>query len=223
MAQVQVIEREEALLSPLFRGHVGPDGGKLEQVVALRAAEAPEGEMLAAVRSLLLGVGEDPEREGLLDTPKRVAKMLREVTSGYAVDLDAIINGAIFDEPQADEPVVVRDLAFYSLCEHHMLPFYGKAHVAYIPSGRVVGLSKIPRVVEAFARRLQVQERLTAQIADFLEERLEPLGVAVVLEGAHFCAVMRGVNQPAGVMRTQALRGVFRRDKSALTQVLPGV
>lgn len=183
-----------------------PDGGKMEQVMAWRAGQVPEGRMLGAVRTLLEGIGEDSGREGLQDTPKRVAKMLREVTSGYAVDLDAVINGAMFEEDYR-EPIVVRDINFYSMCEHHMLPFYGKAHVAYQPSGRVVGLSKIPRVVEVFARRLQVQERMTDQIANFLMAKLSPHGVAVVIEGAHFCAVMRGVGQPEGIMRTQAVRG----------------
>jgi GTP cyclohydrolase I len=181
-----------------------PNYGKIEQVKALSAGIAPSEEMTYAVRTLLDGVGEDPNREGLIDTPKRVSKMLREVTSGYRVDLDAVINGAMFEETYS-EPIVVRDISFYSMCEHHMLPFYGKAHVAYIPSGRVVGLSKIPRVVEVFARRLQVQERMTQQIADFLHGKLQPRGVAVIAEGVHFCAVMRGVGQPDGVMRTQAV------------------
>ncbi len=183
-----------------------PDGGKMEQVMAWRAGHVPAGEMMGAVRTLLDGIGENPAREGLLDTPKRVAKMLREVTSGYAVDLDAVINGAMFKE-EYNEPIVVRDINFYSMCEHHMLPFYGQAHVAYLPAGQVVGLSKIPRVVEIFARRLQVQERMTDQIAEFLMTKLSPRGVAVIVEGAHFCAVMRGVGQPQGIMRTQAVRG----------------
>ncbi|NIN99089.1 MAG: GTP cyclohydrolase I FolE, partial [Anaerolineae bacterium] len=146
--------------------------------------------------------------------------MLREVTSGYDVDLDSILNGAMFEEGDG-QPVVVRDMTFYSLCEHHLLPFHGKAHVAYIPNGRVVGLSKIPRVVEAFARRLQVQERMTSQIADFLEDRLDAAGTAVILEGVHLCAVMRGVSQPTGVMRTQALRGAFKDDPALLEQLMP--
>jgi len=123
-------------------------------------------------------------------------------------------------EEAYDEPITVKDMTFYSMCEHHMLPFYGKAHVAYIPNGRVVGLSKIPRVVEAFSRRLQVQERLTTQIADFLDDKLQPEGVAVVLEGVHLCAVMRGVSQPTGMMRTQSLKGVFRDDPSLVGRVL---
>ena len=196
-----------------------PGVGKLERAKVLRAAEGSPQEMSGAVRSLLRGIGEDPGRPGLLDTPERVANMLREVTSGYAVDPEAVINGALFQE-EGDEPIVVRDILFFSLCEHHMLPFFGLAHVAYIPNGVVVGLSKIPRVVEVFARRLQVQERMTAQIADFLEAKLAPSGVAVVVEGTHLCAVMRGVAQPTGVMRTQATRGVFRTEADLLSRVL---
>jgi GTP cyclohydrolase I len=200
-----VSEERELILQETPQGMSLPDGGKMEQVMAWRAGMSPDPAMMGAVRTLLAGVGEDPGREGLLDTPKRVAKMLREVTSGYSVDLDAVINGAMFDESYG-EPIVVRDMTFYSMCEHHMLPFHGKAHVAYQPASRVVGLSKIPRVVEVFARRLQVQERMTDQIADFLHQKLEPRGVAVILEGVHFCAVMRGVGQPDGLMRTQAAR-----------------
>lgn len=180
--------------------------GKLEHVTAQRAAESPDDGMMEAVRVLLEGVGEDPIREGLQDTPKRVARMLREVTSGYDIDLDAVINGAMFSESYG-APVVVRDIIYYSLCEHHMLPFFGKAHVAYLPGEKVVGLSKIPRVVEVFARRLQVQERLTHQIAEFLNDKLMPQGVAVALDGTHFCAVMRGVSQPNGLMRTEVVLG----------------
>jgi GTP cyclohydrolase I len=192
------------------------DTGKLEQVMAMRSAELPNEVMLDSVKVLLEGLGEDPAREGLLDTPKRVAKMLREVTSGYDVDLDAVINGAMFSESYG-APVVVRDITYYSLCEHHMLPFYGKAHVAYLPGERVVGLSKIPRVVEVFARRLQVQERLTHQIAEFLDTKLNPEGVAVALEGTHFCAVMRGVSQPSSVMRTEV---VLAEDEELRKQLL---
>jgi GTP cyclohydrolase I len=215
----QVMTSQTGMVEPMIATGTFSGLGKMENVVAQRSAEGPSQAMLDGVRDLILGVGEDPDREGLLDTPKRVAQMLREVTSGYVVDLDAIINGAMFEEAY-DEPIVVKDMTFYSMCEHHMLPFYGKAHVAYIPNGRVVGLSKIPRVVEAFSRRLQVQERLTSQIADFLDERLDPLGVAVVLKGVHLCAVMRGVSQPTGVMRTQTLRGVFRKEPGLVARVL---
>ncbi len=135
------------------------------------------------------------------------------------MDLDAIINGAVFHEDY-DEPVTVADLDFYSTCEHHLLPFYGKAHVAYIPQGRLVGLSKIPRIVDAFSRRLQVQERMTAEIADFIDDRLDPLGVAVVVEGFHLCTAMRGVEQRRGTMHTQALRGAFLQDRSLVDRVM---
>jgi len=197
-------EQDNAVFTMPSEELLNLNGGKLEQVMALRAGMPPSERMTDAVRTLLHGVDEDPEREGLLDTPKRVAKMLNEVTSGYNVDLDAVINGAMFEEPY-HEPIVVRNITYYSMCEHHMLPFYGKAHVAYIPSGRVVGLSKIPRVVEVFAHRLQVQERMTHQIAEFLHEKLEPRGVAVLAEGVHFCAIMRGVGQPKGLMQTQSV------------------
>lgn len=215
----QLMTKEAHVLEPMIATGVFSGLGKMENVIAQRSAEGPSQAMLDGARSLILGVGEDPDREGLLDTPKRVANMLREVTSGYVVDLEAIINGAMFEEAY-DEPITVKDMTFYSMCEHHMLPFYGKAHVAYIPNGRVVGLSKIPRVVEAFSRRLQVQERLTTQIADFLDDKLQPEGVAVVLEGVHLCAVMRGVSQPTGMMRTQSLKGVFRDDPSLVGRVL---
>jgi GTP cyclohydrolase I len=189
--------------------------GKLEQVVAWRAAAEPAPASLQAVHTLLEGLGEDPVREGLRDTPTRVVRMLRELTSGYEIDLDSIINGALFHEPY-DEVISVRDITFYSLCEHHMLPFYGRVHVAYLPDGKLVGLSKIPRIVETFARRLQVQERLTAQIADFIESRLQPCGVIVAAEAVHMCMVMRGVNQPGGSMRTEARRGIFRQQPELL-------
>ncbi len=215
----QLMTNEAHVLEPMITTGVFSGLGKMENVIAQRSTEGPSQAMLDGARSLILGVGEDPDREGLLDTPKRVSNMLREVTSGYVVDLEAIINGAMFEEAY-DEPITVKDMTFYSMCEHHMLPFYGKAHVAYIPNGRVVGLSKIPRVVEAFSRRLQVQERLTTQIADFLNDKLEPEGVAVVLEGVHLCAVMRGVSQPTGMMRTQCLRGVFRDDPTLVGRVL---
>ncbi len=216
MKEIEVLEPVAYVLPDFIATH---DTGKLEQVRAQRALEGPSPLMMDAVREVIAGLGEDPDREGLLDTPKRVSKMLREVTSGYAVDLDSIINGAMFEESY-DEPVVVKDITFHSMCEHHMLPFYGKVSVAYIPNGTVVGLSKIPRIVETFARRLQVQERMTSQIADFIEDRLRPEGVAVVAEGVHMCAVMRGVQQPSSTMRTQSLRGRFREDPQLLERVL---
>jgi GTP cyclohydrolase I len=162
-----------------------------------------------AVRTILEAIGEDVGREGLLRTPERVARMYAELTAGYHVDPDRLINDAIFDV-KYDEMVVVRDIDYYSLCEHHLLPFMGKAHVAYLPAGRVIGLSKIPRIVEMFARRLQVQERMTQEIAEFLQRRLEPLGVAVVAEGVHLCAAMRGVKKANARMVTSAMLGSFK-------------
>jgi len=164
-----------------------------------------------AVRTLLAEIGEDPGREGLARTPERVRRMYDELTSGYHVDPDALINGACFNVDY-DEMVVVRDIEFFSLCEHHLLPFIGKAHVGYLPRGRVVGLSKIPRIVDMFAQRLQVQERLTVEVADFLMERLEPKGVACVIEATHLCTMMRGVKKQEATMVTSAMTGTFRRD-----------
>ena len=152
-------------------------------------------EMEQAVRTLLLGLGEDPDREGLIDTPKRVVKALKFLTSGYHQSLDDLLNGAVFHE-KTDEMVLVRDIDLFSSCEHHILPILGRAHVAYIPNGKVIGLSKIARICEMYARRLQVQERLTAQIADAVEGLLKPQGVAVVVEATHMCMVMRGVQKP---------------------------
>ena len=169
------------------------------------------GRVEAAVRQILAEIGEDPDRQGLIGTPDRVHRMYTELTAGYHVDPDRLMNGAIF-EVDYSEMVVVRDVPFYSLCEHHLLPFFGTAAVAYTPRGRVVGLSKIPRIVETFARRLQVQERMTQQIADFLQERLEPSGVGVVVEATHLCAVMRGVRKPGTVMTTAAVLGIFRKN-----------
>ncbi len=172
------------------------------------------GRVESAVRQILVEIGEDPDRQGLLGTPERVHRMYTELTAGYHVDPDRLINNAVFDVAYS-EMVVVKDIPFYSLCEHHLLPFFGTAAVAYIPRGRVIGLSKIPRVVEMYARRLQVQERLTQQIADFLQERLSPQGVGVVLEATHLCAVMRGVRKPGTVMTTSAVLGLFRtRDRT---------
>ena len=175
------------------------------------AAEGGEGSIEHAVRDILREIGEDPERQGLLGTPGRVHRMYAELTAGYHVDPVRLLNGAVFDVDYS-EMVVVKDIPFHSLCEHHLLPFFGTAAVAYIPSGRVIGLSKIPRVVEMYARRLQVQERLTQQVADFLMEHLEPKGVGVVLEATHLCAVMRGVRKPGTIMTTSAVLGLFRRN-----------
>lgn len=163
------------------------------------------------VQQMIRDLGENPEREGLLKTPERVSKSLKYLTSGYEADIRKIINGAVFRESY-EEMLVVNDIDFYSLCEHHMLPFYGKCHVAYIPSGRIIGLSKIPRIVEVFARRLQVQERMTTQIAETLMEYLQPAGVAVVTEARHLCMMMRGVQKQNTVVKASALHGIFRED-----------
>ncbi len=166
-----------------------------------------------AVRDILASIGEDVEREGLLRTPNRVARMYEELTAGYHVDPVRLINDAVFDV-EYDEMVIVRNIDYYSLCEHHMLPFNGQAHVAYIPDGKVIGLSKIPRIVEMFARRLQVQERMTQQIAEFLDETLHPKGVAVVCEGVHMCAAMRGVKKANARMVTSAMLGNFKTSQA---------
>jgi GTP cyclohydrolase I len=167
--------------------------------------------MQEIIRQLLAELGEDPAREGLLDTPKRVEKSLRFLTSGYAANVDAVLNNALFTVDY-NEMVIVKNIDFYSLCEHHLLPFFGKVHVAYIPQGRVLGLSKIPRLVEIFARRLQVQERLTNQIAETLCEKIRPLGVGIVMEASHLCMSMRGVEKQNSVAVTSAMLGVFQHD-----------
>jgi GTP cyclohydrolase I len=194
-----------------------PGRGKLEGVTY-----SSDPRVEAAVREILAGIGEQPEREGLQKTPSRVAKMYAELTAGYHVDPAALINDAIFSVSY-DEMVLVKNIDFYSLCEHHMLPFMGQVHVAYIPNGKVVGLSKIPRIVEMFARRLQVQERLTVQIADFINEHLDPAGVAVVAEGVHMCSVMRGVKKANASMVTSAMRGIFRDDQKTRAEFMAHV
>ncbi len=161
------------------------------------------------IRHLLENVGEDPNREGLLETPNRVARMYEFLTKGYSENVKKVVNGAVFKE-RYSEMVIVRDIDFFSLCEHHMIPFYGKVHVAYIPDGRIIGLSKIPRIVEMFARRLQVQERLTQQIAETLFENLKPQGVGVVIEARHLCMMMRGVEKQHSAAVTSAMLGAFR-------------
>jgi GTP cyclohydrolase IA len=172
-----------------------------------------------AVRAILLNVGEDPNREGLQNTPLRVRKMYGELLSGYAIDLDTVINGALF-HVDYDEMVVVRDIEFSSLCEHHLLPFIGHAHVAYIPNGKIIGLSKIPRMVDMFSRRLQVQERMTRQIAETLMEVLNPRGVAVVVEAVHMCSMMRGVRKADAHMVTSAMRGIFKENSKTRGEFL---
>ena len=165
--------------------------------------------MQSLIRQLLAELGEDPTREGLLDTPKRVEKALKFLTSGYDADIDQVLNNALFTVDYS-EMVIVKDIDFYSLCEHHLLPFFGKCHVAYIPTPRVIGLSKIPRLVEIFARRLQIQERLTSQIAETIREKINPLGVAVVMEATHLCMSMRGVEKQNSFAVTSSMLGAFR-------------
>jgi GTP cyclohydrolase I len=172
------------------------------------------------VRKILLEVGEDPTREGLLRTPQRVDRSLRFLTSGYTTDLDALVNNAIFEQERCDEMVLSRDIDLFSLCEHHLLPFIGKAHVAYIPNGRIIGLSKVPRIVEMYARRLQVQERLTVEIAETLEKVLRPRGVAVVIEARHLCMMMRGVEKQNTVVSTSSMLGAFREDQKTRSEFM---
>ena len=175
-----------------------------------------------SVTNLLMAVGENPEREGLQKTPDRVARMYGELLAGYREDPVALVNDALF-EVSYDEMVIVRDIEFYSLCEHHMLPFMGRAHVAYIPNGKVIGLSKIPRVVDMFARRLQVQERMTRQVADFIDELLIPKGVAVVMEALHLCSMMRGVRKQDVRMTTSTMLGSFKTDQAVRMEFLDNI
>jgi GTP cyclohydrolase I len=180
---------------------------------------SPQESLQPLMRGLLASLGEDPARDGLLKTPERMEKSLRWLTRGYGMNVRDVIGDALFEEDY-DNMVLVRDIEFYSMCEHHMLPFFGQAHIAYIPNGRVVGLSKMARVVDVFARRLQVQERLTDQIADALVDVLNPKGVGVVVEAAHFCMMMRGVEKQNSKTITSALRGGFRDDRSTREEFL---
>ena len=172
-----------------------------------------------SVKTILSEVGEDMSREGLLKTPSRVAKSFEFLTDGYRKNIDEILNDAIFDE-KYDEMVIVKDIDFYSMCEHHLLPFYGKIHIAYIPNGKIVGLSKIPRIVEMYARRLQVQERMTQEVADTLEKYLQPRGVAIVAEGYHMCMMMRGVEKQNSSATSSAMHGLFKEDARTRTEFL---
>ncbi len=171
--------------------------------------ENKQNDIIEATKVLIKSIGEDLQREGLKRTPERVARASEEIFSGYTTDPEALINNALFNVDY-DQMVVVKDINFYSMCEHHILPFFGKAHVAYLPKGKVIGLSKIPRIVDMFARRLQVQERMTQQIATFIQETIQPLGVAVVIEASHLCMMMRGVRKEDATMTTSAMLGGFR-------------
>ncbi len=194
----------------------------LERIAGLLEDDIDRDYIEGAVSGILKAIGEDPEREGLLKTPERVAKAYDELLSGYRTDPIDLLNEAIF-EVSYDEMVIVRDIEFYSMCEHHMLPFLGRAHVAYLPKGKVIGLSKIPRIVDMFAKRLQVQERMTRQIADLVGELLHPKGVAVVVEGLHLCSVMRGVKKHDARMTTSSMAGAFRSNISTRQEFLDNI
>ncbi len=199
------------------------DTNRIYEIAKLLPSEAIDMEALqAAVSQILAGVGENSQRQGLKNTPERVAKMYAELLSGYRLDPLAMVNDALF-EVTYDEMVIVRDIEFYSLCEHHMLPFMGRAHIAYLPNGRVIGLSKIPRIVDLFARRLQVQERMTRQIADMLNVLLHPKGVAVVVEGLHLCTMMRGVRKHNARMTTSTMLGAFRNNLATREEFLDNI
>jgi GTP cyclohydrolase I len=214
--------------SPEVASNLGPpvelklDSNIYQLAELLGAKEIDQEEIRQAVENMLLAFGEDPKRQGLQRTPERVARMYTELLAGYRTDPVEMINDACFDV-NYDEMVIVRDIEFFSLCEHHMLPFVGRAHVAYIPKGRVIGLSKIPRIVDLFARRLQVQERMTQQIADFLNGLLHPMGVAVVIEALHLCAMMRGVKKHDARMTTSAMLGGFRHNPSTRQEFLDNI
>lgn len=196
------------------------DDGLSEQQLLESGIDGPAIE--EAVGTMLHAFGEDPEREGLKNTPKRIARMYSELLSGYRVDPQRIVNDALFNVTY-DEMVIVRDIEFYSLCEHHMLPFMGRAHVAYFPKGKVLGLSKIPRIVDMYAHRLQVQERMTRQIADFISDLLDPHGVAVVVEGLHLCMMMRGIKKKDARMTTSAMHGAFRKNVMTRQEFLDNI
>ncbi len=194
----------------------------LERIAGLFSSEIDFERITKSVEDILESIGEDPHREGLLRTPDRVARAYQELLAGYRTDPIELLNEAIF-EVTYDEMVIVRDIEFYSMCEHHMLPFLGRAHVAYLPNGKVIGLSKLPRIVDMFARRLQVQERMTRQIADLVNELLHPKGVAVVVEGLHLCSVMRGVRKHDARMTTSAMLGAFRTNLPTRQEFLDNV
>jgi GTP cyclohydrolase I len=195
------------------------DEDALDTVVAPGSSRIDIERVEALVHELLTLIGENPEREGLLRTPHRVAKAWDYLTQGYGMDIDQVLNGAIFEE-RYDEMVVVKDIDFFSLCEHHNLPFFGKAHIAYIPNGKIVGLSKLPRIVDVFARRLQVQERMTQQIAETIQKYLKPQGVAVVTEASHMCMMMRGVEKQNSATTASAMLGVFKSQSDTRSEFL---
>jgi GTP cyclohydrolase I len=201
-------------------GRIDFDDEMTNDQMAGRRADLPA--MESAISQFLNALREDPNRAGLKNTPKRVARMYVELLSGYDADPDRIVNGAVFDI-NYDEMVLVRDIEFYSLCEHHLLPFIGRAHVAYLPAGKVIGLSKIPRIVDLYARRLQVQERMTRQIADELQELLNPKGVGVVVEALHLCTMMRGIKKHDARMTTSAMQGAFRSNPATRQEFLDNV
>lgn len=194
----------------------------LERIAGLVSGDMDLDRIVEAVAEILEAVGEDPQREGLQRTPLRVANAYQELLSGYRTDPIDLLNEAIFDVTY-DEMVIVRDIEFYSMCEHHMLPFLGRAHVAYLPNGKVIGLSKLPRIVDMFARRLQVQERMTRQIAELVDELLHPKGVAVVVEGLHLCSVMRGVKKHDARMTTSSMSGAFRNNLPTRQEFLDNI
>jgi GTP cyclohydrolase I len=188
-------------------------------VVKVMQAKTAEKNIAPQVEEILAALGEDPKRDGLLRTPERVDKALKFLTSGYRMDIQKILNGALY-EVKYDEVVVVKDIEFFSMCEHHMLPFYGKVHVAYLPKDRVIGLSKIPRIVDVFARRLQIQERMTQEIAQTIQDVLDPVGVGVICEARHFCMMMRGVEKQHSGAMTSAMLGAFRERKETRDEFL---
>jgi GTP cyclohydrolase I len=193
-------------------------GKKNSSVIDIQS-KASSSSIASHIKEMLKAIGEDPERDGLLNTPERSEKALRYLTSGYSVDVQQVVNGALFDV-KYDEVVIVRDIEFFSLCEHHLLPFFGKMHVAYLPDQKVIGLSKIPRLVDVFARRLQIQERLTQQIAETIQELVSPVGVGVICEARHFCMMMRGVEKQHSGAITSAMLGAFRDNKETRNELL---
>ena len=199
--------------------NTGDKAAKNKSAELIQFPPIPAGSIAAHMKAVIRELGEDPDREGLVRTPTRAEKALRFLTSGYSADISEIVNGALFDV-EYDEVVIVRDIEFFSMCEHHLLPFFGKVHVAYLPDKKVIGLSKIPRIVDVFARRFQIQERMTQQIAQTLQEMLQPRGVAVVCEARHFCMMMRGVEKQHSGAITSAMLGAFRDNKETRNELL---